>query len=139
MAADTVVAAAAPTQCNHCKRVSSPKLKIRACTRCFSVGYCSKDCQRAEWRKHKLTCKPRNETNIMEHHQQPSSQAADQEVIDINSDTVRLETQCENGSWQDVGPINLLKNMNTKTVHTNSSSSSSSRRKELSLATKQIL
>jgi predicted esterase len=71
--------------------------------------------------------------------QQPSPQAADQEVIDINSDTVRLETQCENGSWKDVGPINLLNNMNTKTVHTNSSSSSSSRRKELSPTTKQIL
>eukprot|EP00985_Skeletonema_marinoi_P030346 scaffold31682_cov212-Skeletonema_marinoi.AAC.14 len=135
-AADTVAAATAPTQCNHCKRVSSPKLKIRACTRCFSVGYCSKDCQRAEWRKHKLTCKPRNETNILME-QQPSPQAADQEVIDINSDTVRLETQCENGAWKDVGPINLLNNINAKTVHTNSSSSS--RRKELSPATKQIL
>ncbi|KAL7498243.1 hypothetical protein ACHAWT_006175, partial [Skeletonema menzelii] len=120
---DTTVA---PTQCDHCKRTSSPDIKIRACTRCFTVGYCSKSCQRAEWRKHKLTCKPKIAK---------IEQAADQGVIDMNSEAVRLQTQCENGTWRDVGPINLLNNMNSKNVHTNSSS----RRKELSLATKQTL
>lgn len=130
----------APTHCDHCKKVSSLNHKIRACTRCFAVGYCSKDCQRAEWRRHKLTCKPRI---INANNKKPSSsprEAADREdVIDINSDAVRLQTQCENGTWQDVGPINLLNNMNAQHVHTNSSSSSSPRRKELSSATKQIL
>ena len=28
------------TQCNHCKRISSPNIKIKACTRCYHVGYC---------------------------------------------------------------------------------------------------
>jgi predicted esterase len=133
MAADTI--AAATTQCNHCKKVSSPKVKIRACTRCFSVGYCSKNCQRADWQKHKkLSCKPSrmNETN---NHERPSPQAAAlEEAIDINSDAVRLETQCESGTWQDVGPIHLIRN--NMCTHTNSSPST---RKELSPATKQIL
>ncbi len=133
MAADTIVAP--PTQCDHCKRASSPKLKIRACTRCFSVGYCSKNCQRKEWKKHKLTCKPRIDAKIEQQTSLP--QAAGQDVIDINSDAVRLETQCENGTWQDVGPINLLNNMDSKNVHNNPSSSS--RRKELSPDTKRIL
>lgn len=134
MAADTIVAAA-PTQCDHCKRASSPELKIRACTRCFSVGYCSKDCQRKEWKKHKLICKPRIDAKIEQQTSLP--QAADQDVIDINSDAVRLETQCDNGTWQDVGPINLLNNMNSKNVHNNPSPSS--RKKELSPNTKRIL
>ena len=122
MAADTIVAP--PTQCDHCKRASSPKLKIRACTRCFSVGYCSKDCQRKEWKKHKLICKPRIDSKIEQQTSLPK--AADQDVIDINSDSVRLETQCENGTWQDVGPIHLLNNMDSNNY------SSSLRRKELS-------
>ena len=75
----------------------------------------------------------------MEQRNTSLSQAADQDVIDINSDEVRLETQCENGTWQDVGPINLLNNMDSKNVHNNSSSSSSSARKELSPGTKRIL
>ena len=130
MAADTILAP--PTHCDHCKRASSPKLKIRACTRCFSVGYCSKNCQRKEWKKHKLICKPRIDAKI---EQKTSSlpQAADQDVIDINSDAVRLETQCENGTWQDVGPIHLLNNMDSNNY------SSSLRRKELSSGTKRIL
>ena len=131
MAADTIVAP--PTQCDHCKRASSPKLKIRACTRCFSVGYCSKNCQRKEWKKHKLICKPRIDSKAEQQTSLP--QAADQDVIAINSDAVRLETQCENGTWQNVGPINLLNNMDSKNVH----NKRSSRRKELSPHTKRIL
>lgn len=123
--------AAATTQCNNCKKKSSPKLKIRACTRCFSVGYCSKHCQKTDWQTHKKFCKPR--INEPSNDEQLSQQAeAHEEAIDINSNEVRLETQTENGTWQDVGPIHLRNNMYT---HTNSSP----RRKELSQATKQIL
>ena len=139
MAANSNGGGGALNQCNHCKKKSSPSLRIRACTRCYAVGYCSRDCQKAEWRKHKLTCKPRprtkNETTIKQ--QLPSTQASCEEVIDINSDQVRLQTKNENGTWQDVGPINLL-NANTIKVQGNTNSSLS-RRKELSAATKRIL
>ena len=122
----TAAAATKPslTQCNHCKRISSPNLKIKACTRCYHVGYCSKECQRADWRTHKKsTCIPSAAVG--------DDSAA--EVIQINSDTVRLETQSENGTWKDVGPINLL--------NTNSSNSKSSlsTKKVLSSSTKTIL
>ena len=66
-------------------------------------------------------------------------QAADQDVIDINSDAVRLETQSENGTWQDVGPINLLNKTDTDSKNVRNNSSSTSRRKELSPHTKRIL
>ncbi|KAJ7684134.1 hypothetical protein DFH06DRAFT_1462532 [Mycena polygramma] len=31
--------------------------KIKMCAKCNVVRYCSKDCQRADWREHKLYCK----------------------------------------------------------------------------------
>uniref|UniRef100_A0A0G4IDL1 MYND-type domain-containing protein n=1 Tax=Chromera velia CCMP2878 TaxID=1169474 RepID=A0A0G4IDL1_9ALVE len=41
-------------QCNKCgKALSAPK----RCTRCQKVAYCGKDCQSADWKIHKKTCK----------------------------------------------------------------------------------
>jgi predicted esterase len=57
------------------------------------------------------------------------------EVIEINSDTVRLETQNENGTWKDVGPINLLDENNMM----NTNKTSLSTKKVLSSSTKTIL
>ncbi|KAL7468685.1 hypothetical protein ACHAXS_008922 [Conticribra weissflogii] len=36
-------------QCKHCGKKASSSTKIRFCTRCYSVGYCSKSCQKADW------------------------------------------------------------------------------------------
>lgn len=58
------------------------------------------------------------------------------DVIEINSDTVRLETQSENGTWNDVGPINLLDKNNM--MSTNKTSSLSTK-KVISSSTKTIL
>lgn len=33
--------------------------KLRACTRCWSVAYCSKQCQRDDWASHKVWCSAR--------------------------------------------------------------------------------
>jgi len=45
------------THCQKCGVASSPTLKIRACTRCYSVGYCSITCQKADWKDgHKIRC-----------------------------------------------------------------------------------
>ena len=55
------------THCNYCSQESSPTRRIKACTRCFSVGYCSKKCQRLDWPGkdgHKPRCRPRPRPTI---------------------------------------------------------------------------
>eukprot|EP00004_Rigifila_ramosa_P015510 TRINITY_DN3604_c0_g1_i1.p1 TRINITY_DN3604_c0_g1~~TRINITY_DN3604_c0_g1_i1.p1 ORF type:complete len:1313 (+),score=242.86 TRINITY_DN3604_c0_g1_i1:582-3941(+) len=47
--------AAVPVQfCAHCQQ---SKPDMQRCTRCRTVLYCSKDCQRADWKVHKALCK----------------------------------------------------------------------------------
>ena len=47
-------AAAAARRCRSC---GEQPAKIAACSVCFSAGYCGKDCQRADWPRHKSECK----------------------------------------------------------------------------------
>jgi hypothetical protein len=42
--------------CDHCDKTETKRGKMKECGRCRSVFYCSKDCQRAAWKKHKKTC-----------------------------------------------------------------------------------
>ncbi len=40
--------------CSNCKR---PKLDTKRCTGCKKVWYCSKECQKKDWKLHKNKCK----------------------------------------------------------------------------------
>ena len=37
--------------------------KLRACGKCHRVAYCSKDCQKDDWRNHKKNCGPADAPN----------------------------------------------------------------------------
>jgi hypothetical protein len=43
--------------CGHCGKVQSENMNM-ACSRFKAVYYCSKECQRASWKTHKMKCKP---------------------------------------------------------------------------------
>lgn len=40
-------------ECEACGEVKG----WRACTRCRMIGYCGKNCQKEDWRVHKLVCR----------------------------------------------------------------------------------
>lgn len=40
-----------------CAQRGDKSFRMKWCKRCFSVTYCSIDCQKANWEEHKLTCK----------------------------------------------------------------------------------
>jgi hypothetical protein len=47
--------------CRHCNKLETLDLaKLMKCQRCKETYYCSKDCQAADWKSHKKTCKERN-------------------------------------------------------------------------------
>jgi hypothetical protein len=43
------------TGCTFCGKTDSEK--VMKCSRCKSASYCSKDCQKGDWKKHKPICK----------------------------------------------------------------------------------
>ena len=51
--------AAAAHACANCGKAGSGGVKLRNCTACLLVKYCSVDCQRAHRKKHKKACKER--------------------------------------------------------------------------------
>ena len=46
-----------PKRCSHCKEPATSK-KLKACSKCLTAQYCSKECQIKDWEtKHKVHCK----------------------------------------------------------------------------------
>jgi hypothetical protein len=41
--------------CGHCGK---QKHDLKKCSRCMKVAYCDRDCQKADYSKHKTTCTP---------------------------------------------------------------------------------
>ena len=122
------------TLCQGCGASASPTPRIRACTRCYKVGYCSKSCQKQDWRVHKIHCK---------------SYTGDSE-----NTVVRLEVKRDGDKWEDAGPIDLLQEdmanisllagdnnnpINNKASTSSSGQRSTRLRKDLPKRTQQIL
>ncbi|KAM5544088.1 hypothetical protein V8D89_002274 [Ganoderma adspersum] len=55
-------------KCNNCF-VSGDEKQLFSCSRCRSQAYCSKDCQKADWKKHKTICQNNGllESRLKEH------------------------------------------------------------------------
>ena len=45
--------------CANCGKTGSENLKLKICTACYLVKYCSVDCQKAHRKQHKRACKKR--------------------------------------------------------------------------------
>ncbi|KAF8992051.1 hypothetical protein BDQ17DRAFT_1413515 [Cyathus striatus] len=52
--------------CAHCTNRGNPTLKN--CSGCRQIKYCSKECQKADWKRHKSECR----SSLQEHNIQPS-------------------------------------------------------------------
>ena len=48
--------------CNYCN-ISNEKKSLLKCSGCNIYYYCSIDCQRKDWIKHKIICKSKNKNN----------------------------------------------------------------------------
>lgn len=51
-----------------CANCGETKEKLLSCTRCSSISYCSKTCQRTDWKQHKRSeCRPKADADALEH------------------------------------------------------------------------
>lgn len=42
--------------CAHCQKTASEVGNLKACAKCQTTRYCSRDCQKAHWKEHKKIC-----------------------------------------------------------------------------------
>ena len=66
---------AAATKCNFCFKQSS---KLKKCSNCHSVQYCSLECQVKHWKEHKTDCRSKID--------QPLSDSQNDSVLELSSD-----------------------------------------------------
>lgn len=45
------------SKCFHCDKESSKEIPLQRCSACNRINYCSRDCQRNDWTRHKVECK----------------------------------------------------------------------------------
>ncbi|KAL6829565.1 hypothetical protein J3E69DRAFT_365154 [Trichoderma sp. SZMC 28015] len=49
-------------RCNTCKK-GPPEVSLKRCAKCHTTPYCSRDCQKADWKAHKKICSKNQSTN----------------------------------------------------------------------------
>jgi MYND finger len=55
-AGESSTGAVAELKCAHCGSAGTEEKKLSRCSRCMGVAYCSRQCQAADWAKHKTAC-----------------------------------------------------------------------------------
>ncbi|KAL0486102.1 hypothetical protein AKO1_001785 [Acrasis kona] len=82
---DTILGIKEIKQSKHCLTCNKPgtEVKLKMCTTCHVATYCSRECQVADWPKHKKVCKKPG----------PDDK---QHIVVVNQDGYRIEMKSEN-------------------------------------------
>ena len=72
-------------ECQTCKKPESESTPLKRCARCHQTRYCSRDCQKAEWKTHKKACATSRKNDNGRTDTEPPSQGP--RVHHVNPDT----------------------------------------------------
>ncbi|KAH6847648.1 hypothetical protein B0I37DRAFT_431407 [Chaetomium sp. MPI-CAGE-AT-0009] len=45
-----------PRRCRNCRRPETGDVALKKCARCLEAAYCSAECQKMDWKKHRVRC-----------------------------------------------------------------------------------
>ncbi|KAL2760012.1 hypothetical protein ACRALDRAFT_1060033 [Sodiomyces alcalophilus JCM 7366] len=79
--------------CTKCKK-SPPEVKLKRCAKCWKSPYCSRDCQKADWKAHKKICRTQEPGSSADSDNPPTSPPKG-----LDAPVAKPFTRLENGTW----------------------------------------
>ncbi|KJZ67956.1 hypothetical protein HIM_12655 [Hirsutella minnesotensis 3608] len=83
-------------ECNSCKK-SPPEVALKRCAKCSTTPYCSRDCQKADWKAHKKVCS--KQTDATTSFQDGPTMANLSPPKGLEYGIARPFTRLDNGTW----------------------------------------
>ena len=85
--------------CTVCKK-SAPEVSLKNCAKCSAVPYCSRDCQKADWKSHKNTCRKEGSgPSASANASSPLGGTQNSRSGGLDAPTTKPFTRLENGTW----------------------------------------
>ena len=79
--------------CENCKK-SPPEVSLKSCAKCSTTKYCSRECQKADWKVHKKLCSKQNSGSTG-----TGSTSTPTPSKGLDSPTSKPFTRLDNGTW----------------------------------------
>ncbi|PHH79240.1 hypothetical protein CDD80_5324 [Ophiocordyceps camponoti-rufipedis] len=83
-------------ECKTCQK-SSPQVTLKKCAKCSTTNYCSRDCQKADWKAHKKICSKQAEAAPWTKEEPVTVELSPPKGVERGVD--RPFTRLDNGTW----------------------------------------